>query len=266
MTVLPPPRAPTPPTRSLAPGPVARVQGLALLAVVLLVWQLRGDPASPFFPAPSAWWSALLELHAAGRVVPALATTLGAFLAGLVTGTVVGAVVGALLGRVRGVDRAAGPTLEFLRALPPAAIVPLATLLLGFGAAMKVTVVGLAATWAVLLQARAAAGSLDATLEDVGRTLRLSRWRWLAAVLAPSLAPAVLRGLRLSTSTALVVTLVAEYLTGARGIGGLAAEAQRTFQPARVYAMLVLAAATSVLANALVTAAQARVATGRTRD
>ena len=59
---------------------------------------------------------------------------------------VLGTLLGLLAGGVRTIDRARNPTLEFARAMPPAAVIPIATLLIGYNEPMKVAVVASAAT------------------------------------------------------------------------------------------------------------------------
>ena len=94
---------------------------------------------------------------------------------GLLLATVVGTTIGALIGANRVVDRALGPTLESLRVLPAAALVPLATLILGYSMQMKLLVVVLPATWPILLNVRTARRSLSPVLMDTSRTLGLGR-------------------------------------------------------------------------------------------
>jgi ABC-type nitrate/sulfonate/bicarbonate transport system permease component len=64
--------------------------------------------------------------------------------------------------------------------------------------------------------------------------------------------PSVILGIRVATPIALVITLLVEYLTAVNGLGGLVGDAQRTFQPARVYALIVIAGLLSLVVNAVI--------------
>ena len=86
---------------------------------------------------------------------PAARETLVTFALALLVATALGSVLGIVVGVFRKVDRALGPTLEFARAMPPSAMVPIAALLIGYDETMKVAVVTFAAIWPVLLNARA---------------------------------------------------------------------------------------------------------------
>jgi len=226
--------------------------GLLPLVVLLIVWELVGSPDSPFYPAPSSWWPALFVRGQGETIIPAVLDTIQTFGLGLITATILGVALGLAIGVSRNMGRALGPTFEFARALPPAAIVPVATLLLGFDETMKVVVVVLAALWPILLNTSSGVRELNPVLLDTARSLRLSKSRTLFGVLLPSVMPAVILGIRVATPIALVITLLVEYLTAVNGVGALVGDAQRTFQPARVYALIVIAGLISLAVNALV--------------
>lgn len=249
--------------RELVVGPVA---GLLPLGLVLALWQVTGSPDSPYFPAPSSWWPALFERGQGNEILPAVIDTFRTFGLGLTFATLAGIAVGLGVGASGTVDRALGPGLEFARALPPAAIVPVATLLFGFDETMKVVVVTVTAIWPVLLNVRSGVRGLSPVLVDTARSLRLSRSRTLVRVLLPSVVPAAVLGVRVATPIALVITLLVEYLTGVNGIGALVGEAQRTYQSARVYALIVISGLISLAVNALVRSVEASVRRRRTGE
>ena len=245
------------PHRDPAPrfGGLGRVEvltGLLPLALLLAVWELVGSPDSPFFPAPSSWWPALFVRGQGEDIIPAILDTTQTFGLGLIVATIVGVGVGLGVGVSSRADQAFGPMFEFARALPPAALVPVATLLLGFDETMKVVVVVLAAVWPIMLNTRTGVRTIDPTLLDAARSMRLSRRQTVWRVLLPSVTPSVLLGVRVATPVALVITLLVEYLTGVNGVGALVGDAQRTFQPARVYALIVIAGLLSLVVNSLV--------------
>lgn len=228
------------------------LRGLLPLVLLLVVWELRGSPDSPFFPAPSSWWPALFRHSQGDTILPAVADTIRTFGLGMGAATALGIVSGLAVGVSKTAGRAFGPTFEFARALPPAAMVPVATLLLGFDETMKVIVVVLAALWPVMLNTSTAVRRLNPTLLEAARSLRLSKARTFFGVLLPSVTPSVILGVRVATPIALVITLLVEYLTAVNGLGALVGDAQRTFQPARVYALIVIAGLLSLFVNAAV--------------
>lgn len=237
----------------------APLRGLAPLAGLLAVWQVLGSPDSPYFPAPLSWVSALVSLWGSGALLSGVFATLQTFAIGLSAATVLGALLGLIVGAARPADRALNPTFEFARATPPAVMVPIATLLLGYDETMKVTVVILAAIWPVLLNTRAGIRGLNTTLLDTASTLRLSRVDRLRKVVFPALLPSVLLGVRVAAPIGVAITLLVEILTQVDGVGALIANAQRTFQPPQVYGLIVVAGLISLLINALLGLLEARV-------
>ncbi len=224
-----------------------------------MVWQLAGSPRSPYFPQPSSWVAAVIELWTDGTLLGAMGATMRTFCLGLVAATLAGMSTGLVVGAVTTADRALNPSFEFARAMPPAAMVPVATLLLGYDETMKVTVVVLAAIWPVLLNTRTAVRAIDQTLLDTARTLRLRRPDLLRKVVIPALLPAVFTGVRVAVPIALVITLLVEILTQLDGVGALIAHAQQTFRPARLYGLIVVAGALSLLVNTSVAVIERRV-------
>lgn len=253
---------PEPPSKD-RPGPRRRssffppARGLALLVVLLVLWQVLGNSRSPFYPRPSAWWDALVPYWRSGKLWPATAETLEVFLSSLVIATLIGSVLGLLTGVVRKVDRSLNPTLEFLRNMPAAAVVPVATLILGFKANMQVTVVVFAALWPVLLSTRQAVRGMNPRLADVGRTLHLSRGAQLRKIFVPAVLPDVLVGVRVAAPITLIIALLVEILTNAGGLGALISTAQNDFESALVYGLVTIACALALIANYLVVAIEA---------
>jgi NitT/TauT family transport system permease protein len=235
------------------------VRGLLPLVVLLVSWQLAGDPASPYFPPPSTWVDGVRPLVAADKLAPAIGQTSLTFLVGLAIATVLGSVIGTLVGASRPVDRALSPSLEFLRALPAASLVPVAALVLGYTAQMKLVVVVLPAMWPILLTCRSARRSLSPVLLDTPRTLGLSTWDRLTKVLIPALLPAVLLGVRVAAPLALIITLLVEIVTRVNGLGAVLGAAQSNFLSAQVYGLLTIAGVLGFVVNWVVTRAETAV-------
>jgi ABC-type nitrate/sulfonate/bicarbonate transport system permease component len=171
------------------------------------------------------------------------------FLIALLAASIVGIVLGAAVGRAPALDRLLGPFLEYCRVMPPAAIIPIAVLTLGYTERMKTIVVVFAAMWPILLQVRAGARSLDAVLVDTGRSLHLGRIGTVRKIVAPSLVPSALVGIRLATPTVLIIVILVEIITRVDGLGGLIAQSQQAFNSAAVFGLLALTALLALTVN-----------------
>jgi sulfonate transport system permease protein len=221
-------------------GDGAPIRGLLPLGLGLVLWQIFGSPNSPYFPPPSEWLRALEGLAKAGRLWPAVATTLTDFAAALLISVVLGSALGIVLGRSRMLDRLLGPLLEFGRTMPAGALVPVAVLIMGYTSSMTLAVVVLTSFWPILLNTRAGARSISPDRLDTARALRLSWWATQRKILLPSVAPSILLGTQIAAPITLIIVLLVEILTQVSGIGRQIALAQSVFRSATVYGLVAL--------------------------
>jgi ABC-type nitrate/sulfonate/bicarbonate transport system permease component len=218
----------------------APLRGLLPLAGLLVVWQLAGDESSLVAPPPSSWLTMLATLHADGVLLPALGSTLATFALALLAATVVGTLTGIAVGASRWVDRALTPMLDVIATVPGAAVVPLAVLLLGPTRLTGVVIVALAIVWPVLLNTAAATRGIPAVRLDMARSLGLSRRRRSLSVLLRSLTPAIMLGVRVAASMALIATLLFDIFGTGDGIGRLLFERQQRLDAAGAWGLLLI--------------------------
>lgn len=225
------------------------LRGLLPLGIALAIWQALQSGNSPYFPAPSAWWNGVVQVAAGGRLLPASFATVQTIVVGLLIAIAAGVAIGALVGTSRTASRALGPLLEFCRAMPPPAIVPLAILFLGYDERMKLSIVALSATWPILLNTSSAVQHIHPLLLDVATSFRLSQFDRMRLIVIPCVVPAILVGIRVALPLTIVLTLLVEILTSIEGVGALMIAAQRNFQSGQVYGLLVLVGLFGFLLN-----------------
>jgi ABC-type nitrate/sulfonate/bicarbonate transport system permease component len=221
-------------------GSLPPARGLLPLLLLLIVWQLLQSGPSPYFPAPSQWWTATTTLFNRDHLMTAFGATTITFLEGLALAIIIGTVLGVLVGVSDRTARALQPLFEFMRAIPPPVTVPVASLLIGYSVSMKLTVIVLSALWPILLNTTSAVRQIDPLLLDVARSFRLGPIERIRRIIVPAIVPSLLLGIRIAIPLAIVVTLLVEMLTSMPGIGALMIRSQRNFQSSEVYALLVL--------------------------
>ena len=221
-------------------GSLPPARGLLPLVLLLIVWQLLQSGPSPYFPAPSQWWTATVTLFNRDHLTAALLATTVTFIEGLMLAIVAGTVLGVLVGVSDRAARALQPLFEFMRAIPPPVTVPVAALLIGYSETMKLTVIVLSALWPILLNTTSAVRQIDPLLLDVARSFRLGPLERIRRIILPAIVPSLLLGIRIAIPLAIVVTLLVEMLTSLPGVGALMIRSQRNFQSSEVYALLVL--------------------------
>jgi ABC-type nitrate/sulfonate/bicarbonate transport system permease component len=230
------------------------LQGMVPLVALLSLWEVLGDPRSPYFPPPSEWAAALLDRTMAGDLLPAVLATFQSVAAALALATVLGAGIGVLIGVSPLLARCLGPTLEFLRTLPPPTIVPVAALIIGVNDTMKLFVITFGAIWPVLLNTTSGVRSLHPTLLDSARSLQLGVLARTTKILLPALLPSILTGVRVAAPLAIIVSLLAEMLTLMPGLGALLLMAQRNFNAAEVFGLLTVVGLFGLILNAALSA------------
>src|SRR5262249_853821 len=156
---------------------------------------------------PSTWAAALIDRTSAGDLLPAVLVTFQSVAVALVLATALGVGIGALIGASQGLARCLGPTLEFLRTLPPPTIVPVAALIIGVNEKMKLFVIVFAALWPVLLNTTSGVRSLHPTLLEAARSLQLGAIARVTKIFLPALLPSILTGVRVAAPLAIIVSL-----------------------------------------------------------
>ncbi|HEY4919537.1 MAG TPA: ABC transporter permease subunit [Xanthobacteraceae bacterium] len=230
-------------------------RGTLPLLAALALWQALGH-VSPQFPPPSTWLAALAGLARAGRLAPAVAETLRILVISLVLSTVAGFALGLVIGMSPRLRQWSEMLLEYVRAIPQPVLIPVFVLLLGYSDLMKVVVIGLACVWPVLLNTIAGVAAIPPLTFEVARSLRLTRSDTLRKIVVPATVPSLLLGLRVALPHAIIITLVMEMFTGAVGLGGLMIAAQRKFNAAEVFGLLVLVGGLGLLLTGLSAAAE----------
>ena len=81
----------------------------------------------------------------------------------------VAVVAGLALGLSRPLRRATDPIVQFLRAIPPPALLPFGILVLGVGNAMKIFIIAFVCLWPVLLNTIDGVAGVDPALRETAR-------------------------------------------------------------------------------------------------
>ena len=126
--------------------------------------------------------------------------------------------------------------LEFLRSVPPLAMIPLLILWLGIGEASKLAVIVLATFFPVFLNALGGFDSTDGRWLELSRSLELRFFRHLRWILVPAALPQIATGLRLGFGYAWRALLGAELFASAAGLGYLISDAQEMARVDQVFA------------------------------
>jgi ABC-type nitrate/sulfonate/bicarbonate transport system permease component len=209
--------------------------------LVLVVWGLMSAGSKTFYFPPltdilSTFRKTWLFHRVGSDAVPSL-LRMGA---GFGIAVVGGVTLGLLLGLSPRGRRAAAPIIEFLRAIPPPALLPFAILVVGVGASMKIFIIGFVCVWPILLNTIDGVRGVEPTLEETARVYRIPERDRVWRVMLPAASPQVFAGMRTSLSLALILMVISEMVASTNGIGYFVLQSQRTFAIPEMWSGIIL--------------------------
>jgi ABC-type nitrate/sulfonate/bicarbonate transport system permease component len=193
----------------------------AAVAIALGVWHLFALGPGRAADVPTPWQTATtaLAMAATGDYWTAIGNTLLTANLGLLLSIVVGVPLGLINGSSRKVALSSQFVVDFGRTIPGVAILPLVLLLFGGTRPMALILVMFGAIWPMLVQATYAVQQVSPQLRQVGASFHLSLTDRIRAVYLPSAMPFLTTGLRIAATISLLLSISAEFLGGADGIG-----------------------------------------------
>ena len=250
-----PPARPARRPRSAARRPAARITyRVAASVVALSLWQ--GAVASGLVSA-AAIATPVDIVRAASSIVgthpfgTALLDTTASWAEGFLISLLVAIPLGLALGSSDLAYRLSRFTIDFLRTIPPVALIPLVLLLYGATPKMAVVLIVFGSTWPVLLQAMYGVHQVDPAAREVARAYRVRRLDRVRFLILPSAAPFIATGIRLSATISLLLAIGAELLGGAPGIGASITLLEQNSDIPAMWVYIVLSATLGVVVNLL---------------
>lgn len=250
----------------------ALIYGLAMLAMILVVWEglargwwadfatpLLGPAAeklrirrifisSPTFVAAQAW-----QMYAVtGEIWMHLAVSAAELIFGLGLAILVGIPFGLVTGWYRRLGSAARPFLAALNATPQVALLPLMVIWLGTGFAIRIAIIFLLVVLPIAIAAQAAVKTTDSRLVRLADSFGASQRQLFATIILPASIPFLIGGLRLAIGRAMIGIVVGELYGSALGIGLMINRAGSLFETDTVFVgVLTIVAAGLMLTDLL---------------
>ena len=161
----------------------------------------------------------------------------------------IGITIGITIGSYKPIYRLMDPVLQFLRAIPPTAIIPVGILLIGIGDQMKMVVIAFGSMWPILINSADGARLVPTERLDTSRIFGLNGFETLLRVIVPSATPMIAAGMRTGLSIAFIMIVVSEMIGSTDGLGYYILSAQRTFAIPEMYGGIALLAILGYLLN-----------------
>ena len=182
-------------------------------------WQMQ----PVWLPSPEAVWSRLTKIASEGYKNFSLLEHLGWSLLRVVVGFFAGALIGIPLGYAMGLSGWFrgwfDPIVEFMRPVPPLALIPLVIIWFGIGEQGKIILLFLASLWIMTISARAGVSGVNIAKIHAAYSLGASKWQIMRLVIVPNSLPEIFTGARGSMGVCWGTVVAAELVAAQKGAG-----------------------------------------------
>jgi NitT/TauT family transport system permease protein len=214
--------------------------GLTILpfaALILVWWLLRasglinpGLLPSPFV-VMAHFWTDLIH----GDLAVNILMSVQRVLAGLLIGTIAAVPVGFLIGWYHPIRRLIDPLINFFRALPPIALIPLVIVYLGIGEVAKIAILFYASFFAAVIVMYEGMAAISPIYIRVARTLGATDLEIFWRVMVPLTVPHMLVALRVALGVCWATLVAAELVAAQQGLGAMIQNASSFFDLNTIY-------------------------------
>ena len=234
---------------------ITGTKGPAAAAVVLLlvIWQgvcMLGLVPGFMLPSPVDVVQAFISEREA-LAEHAVITLQEAFI-GLVLGVAIGFVFAVLMDAFEVLYKAVYPILVITQTIPTVAIAPLLVLWFGYEMTPKIILIVIATFFPVTVGLLDGFRAADKDAIGLLRSMGASRVQIFRYIKAPSALPQFFSGLRIAAAYSVVGAVISEWLGGFGGLGVYMTRVKKAFAFDKMFAVIFLISAISLLLMALV--------------
>ena len=205
--------------------------------VLLLVWygvRASGLVNPALVPAPHEVAAKFVELLRDRLLLDIWISTQRVFI-GVALGTLLAVPVGFCLGWYKGLRSFIDPVINFFRALPPIALIPLVIVYFGIGEVAKTVILFYASFFAAVIVMYEGIAQISPIFIRVARTLGANDLEIFGKVIVPLAVPHILTAIRVALGVAWATLVASELIAAQQGLGALIQNASSFFQLDIIY-------------------------------
>jgi NitT/TauT family transport system permease protein len=231
--------APAPVPRPAPLAKALRRAGLILVPWVLIVLLWYGVRASglvnpALIPAPHQVAARFVELLHERLLMDMFMSTERVFV-GVALGVLLALPVGFVLGWYQGLRVFVDPVINFFRALPPIALIPLVIVYFGIGETAKIAILFYASFFAGVIVMYEGIAQISPIYVRVARTLGASDFEIFLRIIVPLTFPHMLTAVRVALGVAWATLVASELIAAQQGLGAMIQNASSFFQLDIIY-------------------------------
>ena len=234
---------------------------LAPFAIVIALWQLvhtLGLVSPTLLPSPLDVIRAGQRLVSRGELWPHVVASTLRVLAGVVIGVTLAVPVGFALGWYPAARRFFDPLLNFLRALPPIALVPLVVVYVGIGENGRLFVLIYASFFPATIVIYEGITAIESIYIRAAQVLGATSREMFARVILPFTLPHILTAFRVALGVAWATLVAAELVAARTGLGAMIQDASNFFQIPTIFLGIIIIGVIALLMDSLLRAVIAR--------
>ncbi len=176
-----------------------------------------------YLPPPEKVWSTFAKLNREGYQGVGLWENVFWSLIRVVIGFTLGCLFGIPLGFAMGLNSWLrgwfDPIVEFMRPVPPLALIPLIIIWFGIGEQGKISLLFLAALWIMTIAARAGVSGVNISKVHAAYSLGATKRQLLSKVILPNSLPEIFTGARVAMGVCWGTVVAAELVAAEKGAG-----------------------------------------------
>ncbi|AXV18143.1 ABC transporter permease (plasmid) [Neorhizobium sp. SOG26] len=239
------------------------VRGMALVVFVALLLLAEvgtrvGFISNLTLPRPSAVLETLVQLWQTGGLWRHLLPSLQRLLVGGAFGIVAGISLGVLIGLFSYVRAGLVPLVAALFPIPKIALLPLFVIWFGIDEMSKYALIAFGTFTPTVVATYGAVDNVDRSLIRMGQSFGLSWWSIVRKIVLPGAFPAILSGLRVSVSIAIILLVAAEMLGAQYGVGSYILEAGSLYDLEKLFAGVTILSVLGLIVNFVIGQIEAR--------
>lgn len=234
--------------------------------LVVVVWQVLhlAEVVSPaLLPSPRQVFDAGVRLASRGVLLDHMIASTTRVLLGVIIGVTLAIPVGFALGWFPAVRGFLDPLINFFRALPPIALVPLVVVYVGIGEEGRLFVLIYASFFPATVVIYEGITAIESIFVRAAHVLGANGFEMFRKVVLPFTVPHILTAFRVALGVAWATLVAAELVAARTGLGAMIQDASNFFQIPVIFLGIIVIGAIALLMDAVVRVIVTRLVTWR---
>lgn len=205
---------------------------IIMFPIIILLWKLYialFNIPPYLLPQPEELMKSMADFLVNGDMISHINTTLKEVFIGVAVGILIGLVLGYIVAKSKFIERFIMPFVLIIQTAPKISLAPLFILWFGLGLQSKIAIVILVVSFPVMINEVVAIRSIDANVFNLMKILDASAWQKFIYIELPYSLQAILSGIKIALTQAMVGAVIGEMIGAKSGLGYLLTLGNETY-------------------------------------